>query len=38
MPEAPAMAEYEPNSWGPAEADLFMSRDGRKWVISCGGN
>jgi len=38
MPEAPAMTEYEPGSWGPAEADLFMSLDGRKWVISCGGN
>lgn len=38
MPEAPVMAEYEPGSWGPAEADSFMARDGRKWVISCGGH
>ena len=25
------LAEYEPGSWGPAEADDLLSRDGRKW-------
>jgi len=25
------LAEYEPGSWGPAEADDLLSRDERKW-------
>jgi glucose-6-phosphate 1-dehydrogenase len=25
---------YEPGSWGPAEADSLLSRDGRRWRLS----
>jgi glucose-6-phosphate 1-dehydrogenase len=25
------IATYEPGTWGPAEADLLMERDGREW-------
>lgn len=28
--------EYEPESWGPDEADLFMAKDFRNWHRSCG--
>jgi glucose-6-phosphate 1-dehydrogenase len=27
----PAFPDYEAGTWGPAEADRFMERDGRKW-------
>jgi glucose-6-phosphate 1-dehydrogenase len=30
-PEAPALAFYEPGSWGPAEADDLLGADGRTW-------
>lgn len=26
------LAAYKPGSWGPAEADALLSRDGRKWM------
>jgi glucose-6-phosphate 1-dehydrogenase len=26
-----SLAFYEPNSWGPSEADELLARDGRKW-------
>jgi glucose-6-phosphate 1-dehydrogenase len=29
--DAPAPFPYEPQSWGPKEADEFMARDGRRW-------
>ena len=28
---APAFPNYEAGSWGPAEADELMARDGRRW-------
>jgi glucose-6-phosphate 1-dehydrogenase len=28
----PALGVYEPNSWGPAEADSLLARDGRAWI------
>ena len=34
-PAAPPLAIYEPGSWGPAEADEFMARDGRVWQKGC---
>jgi len=37
-PGAPPLAFYEPGSWGPVEADDFMSRDGRTWYYGCGGH
>jgi glucose-6-phosphate 1-dehydrogenase len=27
---------YEPGSWGPAEADELLARDGRAWLLGCG--
>jgi glucose-6-phosphate 1-dehydrogenase len=30
------MATYEPGSWGPVEADDFLSRDGHAWRQGCG--
>jgi len=35
-PDAPPLAIYEPGSWGPAEADDFLARDGRGWLRGCG--
>ena len=35
-PDAPPLAIYEPRSWGPAEADDFLARDGRGWLRGCG--
>jgi glucose-6-phosphate 1-dehydrogenase len=29
--EPPKFPNYEAGTWGPAEADHFMERDGRKW-------
>jgi glucose-6-phosphate 1-dehydrogenase len=26
---------YEPGSWGPAEADELLARDGRHWLEGC---
>jgi glucose-6-phosphate 1-dehydrogenase len=35
-PDASPLAFYEPGSWGPAEADDFLARDGRAWRYDCG--
>ena len=35
-PDAPPLAAYEPGSWGPAEADKLLVRDGRDWSLGCG--
>lgn len=35
-PQAPDLFEYEPGTWGPPEADSFMTRDGRAWYHFCG--
>jgi glucose-6-phosphate 1-dehydrogenase len=35
-PDAPPLAFYEAGSWGPAEADELLARDGRAWHTSCG--
>jgi len=29
---ATPLAVYAPNSWGPAEADSLLMRDGRQWL------
>jgi len=34
-PDAPPLAFYEPESWGPAEADDFLAQDGRAWMLGC---
>jgi glucose-6-phosphate 1-dehydrogenase len=34
---APSVALYKPGSWGPAEADAFLSKDGRSWAPGCTG-
>jgi glucose-6-phosphate 1-dehydrogenase len=31
-------APYEPGTWGPAEADVFLNRDGRSWIRGCSGH
>jgi len=36
MASTPPVAEYKPGSWGPAEAEDFMERDGRRWRSGCG--
>ncbi|GIK09349.1 MAG: glucose-6-phosphate 1-dehydrogenase [Anaerolineaceae bacterium] len=28
----PPLGTYAPNSWGPAEADALLARDGRQWI------
>jgi glucose-6-phosphate 1-dehydrogenase len=35
-PNAPPMASYESGGWGPSEADEFLTRDGRAWLLGCG--
>jgi glucose-6-phosphate 1-dehydrogenase len=30
--QAPPLAVYKPGSWGPAEADALLARDGHKWM------
>jgi glucose-6-phosphate 1-dehydrogenase len=35
QPSAPALAEYESGSWGPAEADSLLADDGRGWLLGC---
>jgi glucose-6-phosphate 1-dehydrogenase len=37
-PDAPPLALYEPGTWGPAEADEFLARDGRAWLRGCAGH
>ena len=34
-PEAPPLTSYEPGSWGPAESEQLLARDGRVWRIGC---
>lgn len=34
--EAAPLAFYEPESWGPVEADYLLGRDGRSWLHGCG--
>ena len=34
-PEATPLAEYEPGTWGPVEADELLERDGRAWARGC---
>lgn len=35
-PKGPALASYDPGSWGPTEADYLMGRDSQKWIVGCG--
>jgi glucose-6-phosphate 1-dehydrogenase len=30
--QTPPLAEYEPGSWGPPEAEALLARDGRNWM------
>jgi glucose-6-phosphate 1-dehydrogenase len=30
--QAPPLAGYQPGTWGPAESDALLARDGRKWL------
>jgi glucose-6-phosphate 1-dehydrogenase len=30
------LCEYDPGSWGPAEADAFLAADSRSWYYGCG--
>ena len=30
--QTPPLAAYEPQSWGPVEADILLSKDGRGWM------
>ncbi len=32
-PHAPPLAFYESGTWGPAEADAFIARDSRQWLV-----
>jgi glucose-6-phosphate 1-dehydrogenase len=34
--QAPPLSVYAPGSWGPEEADAFIKRDGRAWLMGCG--
>jgi len=36
QPAAAPLAVYEPGSWGPAEADDLLGREGRAWIHRCG--
>ena len=36
QPDAPPLAFYEQASWGPAEADDLLGREGRTWLLGCG--
>jgi len=31
----PALKNYSPGSWGPAEADELIAHDGRRWRLGC---
>lgn len=37
-PQAPPLSIYPVGSWGPAEADALLARDGRVWRLGCGGH
>lgn len=30
--QTPPLAGYKPSSWGPAEADVLLAKDGRRWL------
>jgi glucose-6-phosphate 1-dehydrogenase len=30
--QAPPLAVYKPQTWGPPEADTLLARDGRRWI------
>jgi glucose-6-phosphate 1-dehydrogenase len=30
--QTPPLAVYKPSSWGPAEADVLLAKDGRRWL------
>jgi glucose-6-phosphate 1-dehydrogenase len=32
--QAPPMLSYKPGTWGPAEADAMLARDGRTWLYN----
>jgi glucose-6-phosphate 1-dehydrogenase len=34
--DAPPVAGYTPNSWGPTEADALLARSGNEWTLRCG--
>jgi len=34
-PKSPALAIYEPGTWGPEAADKFLTQSGRKWHYGC---
>ncbi len=36
--QAPPLAVYKPESWGPPEADILLARDGRRWINEEGGH
>ena len=31
-----SIAFYETGSWGPTEANNFITQDNRKWILGCG--
>jgi glucose-6-phosphate 1-dehydrogenase len=35
QPAAPPLTFYEPESWGPSEADDFLAQEGRAWHHGC---
>ena len=37
-PDAPPLTSYQVGSWGPAEADELLTREGRIWRLGCGGH
>ncbi len=37
-PIAPPLETYEPGCWGPPSAAAFLAREGRAWVLGCGGH
>ena len=36
QPSASPLVIYEPQSWGPEEAEQLLSRQGRRWYQDCG--
>ncbi|MCB0192438.1 MAG: glucose-6-phosphate dehydrogenase [Anaerolineae bacterium] len=34
--DTPPLATYEPDSWGPAEAEALVARAGHEWWLGCG--
>lgn len=38
MEMVPPLATYAPGSWGPAEADELLAKNGRFWRYSCAGH